>query len=168
MGLSPIKLGSLQFGVYPSPPGLGGCDPSRVGVTSLQVWGCIPPGLREPPQARPPSPTPLYLLSARQPRLAPDGTRRAAAGDPAGGVRAALRRARRRRRQRAGRPRSQQPAPPPPRVLPQTSGSRAAMLRLTAAALSACRLRGPSADIASLGTAILGGTSHASLLPPPL
>lgn len=115
-----------------------------------------------------PPPTPLYLLSARQPRLAPDGTRRAAAGDPAGGVRAALRRARRRRRQRAGRSRSQQPAPPPPRVLPQTSGSRAAMLRLTAAALSACRLRGPSADIASLGTAILGGASHASLLPPPL
>lgn len=56
MGLSPIKLGSLQFGVHPSPPGLGGCDPSRVRVTSLQVWGCIPPGLREPPLARPPHP----------------------------------------------------------------------------------------------------------------
>lgn len=42
------------------------------------------------------------------------------------------------------------------------------MLRLTAAALSACRLCGPSADIASLGDAILGGASHASLLPPPL
>lgn len=47
------------------------------------------------------------------------------------------------------------PAPraPAPRALPQTSRSRAAMLRLTAAALSANRLRGRSAAIAASGTA---------------
>lgn len=54
-----------------------------------------------------------HLLSARRPRLSPDGRRRAAAGAPSGGARAALRRARRRRRQLKDRPPALRPAPVP-------------------------------------------------------
>lgn len=73
-------------------------------------------------------------------------------------------------RVRAGR-RARAPPPRAARALPQTSRSRAPMLRLTAAALSANRLRGPSAAIAPLSAAApppsWKGTPPPSRSPPP-
>lgn len=139
----PSRHGSLRCGAHPlRPEGTPQCV-YEGGLSTPSVWGLVPP--------TPPGSVTCSLCCALSPLEVEDGEQRQEPPQEMSG-------------QRCGEPEGDggrmragpRPSAPPPRAapaLPQTSRSRAAMLRLTAAALSENRLRGPSAAIAPLTAA---------------